>query len=75
MKTYQKCPVDWDKIPVRLDLRASSPIAGYTEAHLRKLARENKFPAYKPAGCRKYIVEKEALRQWVDGKWGRPQSA
>ena len=53
MKSITKCPVDWDKIPVRLDLRAASPIAGYTETHLRKLARENKFPAYKPAGCRK----------------------
>lgn len=63
--TRKKTYVDWDTVPVIMDLTIASHIIGLSSDYLRKLAKAGKFPPAHKISPKKWRVGKDDLMKWI----------
>lgn len=70
--TRKKSYVNWDTVPVIMDLPIAAHLLGLSADYLRKLAKAGSFPpAFKPSP-RAWRVRKDALREWIESQGQKP---
>lgn len=57
--------VDWNTVPIIMDIPLAAQLVGMSAEYLRKQAIKKKFPAYK-ISPRVWRVNKEDLVNWIE---------
>lgn len=60
-------PRTWDEAPAVMEVGYAALILNITPRTLQRLIQNGEIPARR-VGERKYIIDKELLRQWVTGE-------
>lgn len=70
--TRKKSYVNWDAVPVIIDIPMAANLVGMNAKYLQQLARKGKFsPAFK-LSQRAWRVRKDALMKWIDEQGQKP---
>lgn len=60
--------VNWDTVPVVMDLTIASHIVGLSVGYLRKLAKARKFPAFQAIHSGTWRIGKDVLMNWIESQ-------
>ena len=71
--TRKKSYVNWDTVPVIMDVPLAANLLGMSSDYLKQLARKGKFPPAFKLSPQAWRVEKDTLREWIESQGQKPQ--
>lgn len=60
--------VNWDTVPVIMDVPLAANLLGISSNYLKQLARKGKFPPAFKISPQAWRVEKDALMEWIGAR-------
>lgn len=60
--------VNWDTVPVIMDVPLAANLLGISSNYLKQLARKGEFPPAFKISPQAWRVEKDALREWIGAR-------